>query len=350
MKISFLPSFNHTFPFILALLIIISGCKKNETNNTEFKGLVLPSHFPAVVQNMGGNVITKDGFELGRKLFYDPILSRDNTISCGSCHIQGSGFTHHGHDVSHGIDDKLGRRNALPIQNLLWQSSYFWDGGVHNIDMISLNPIENPVEMDEDPVNVLNKLRSHPQYPALFKKAFGTEDITTTRFLQAMTQFQAMLISANSKYDKYKRGETTLSANEMDGLNLFNQKCAQCHSGELFSDNSFRNNGITNDFTNDQGRYEISLISSDIGKYKVPSLRNVAKTAPYMHTGTLETLEEVLNHYTGSVKDAPSLDPLLKNGSQLGLSITSAEKQKIIAFLNTLTDEEFIRNPLFAEQ
>lgn len=337
---------------ILGFLAVamLSTCDKN-TLDTKWKDFEVPKNFPTPAYEMKDNPITQAGFELGRKLFYDPILSRDNTISCGSCHIQGSAFTHHGHDLSHGIDDKLGKRNALPIQNLLWQSSYFWDGGVHNLDMISINPMENPVEMDEKLANVMEKLKKHSEYPTLFKKAFGSEEVNSQRFLQAMSQFMAMLVSANSKYDKYIRNEGVIfTEEEKAGLDLFKQKCASCHKGELFSDFSFRNNGILKDFSRDKGRYEISLLDSDIGKFKVPSLRNIEKTPPYMHNGVYLTLESVLEHYNSEVKPSTTLDSTLIQGSKYGIPLSQDEKTKIVAFLKTLTDETFIRDSRFAEQ
>lgn len=334
--------------FLLFVAVLIS-CKKPE-NEKPFLGLVLPDNFPKPAYALEDNPVTREGFELGRKLFYDPILSRDNTISCGSCHAQGAAFTHKGHDVSHGIDDLLGKRNALPVQNLLWQSSYFWDGGVHNIDLIALNPIKNPVEMDEDPAKVIEKLNAHPEYPSLFKKAFGTSQITSKEFLQAMSQFMAMLISADSKYDQFMKGSATFSLDETTGYALFKDKCASCHSGELFSDFSFRNNGLTADFTNDQGRYDVSLKEEDIGKFKVPSLRNIAKTGPYMHSGKFTKLSEVLDYYGSGVKNSNTLDPILTKNGQLGIPLNQDEKAQIIAFLMTLTDTDFLHNPDFSEQ
>jgi cytochrome c peroxidase len=322
----------------------------NPTNITGFTSLQFPAHFPQPIYTMSDNKPTKAGFELGKKLFYDPILSRNNTISCGSCHISTSAFTHHGHDKSHGIDDLLGRRNTPPLQNLLWQPSYFWDGGVHNLDLVPLNAIQNPVEMDESPANVLIKLRAHPQYPVLFKQAFGSDAITSQDFLHALSQFMGMLISADSRYDKYKKGDANaLSAEELAGLQLFRQKCASCHTGELFSDFSFRNNGLNSTFNNDKGRFEISLQNQDIGKFKVPSLRNIAKTAPYMHAGQLRSLDAVLQHYAQNVQYSTTLDTILQENGQLGIPMTAAEQQKIIAFLNTLTDETFIRDTRFVE-
>ncbi len=337
-------SAKYLFAF-LASMVLFSACQKE--NAEPWQGLRLPSNFPQPYYKMDKNPVTQAGFELGRKLFYDPILSRNNTISCGSCHNQGSAFTHHGHDVSHGIDDLLGRRNALPVQNLLWQSSFFWDGGVSHIDLISINPIENPVEMDESITQAIQKLKTSSTYPALFKRAFGTEEVTSQRFLQAMSQFMAMLISANSKYDQVMRKENgaTFSAEELAGFSLFQEKCGSCHQGSLFSDFSFRNNGLSAEFSQDAGRYEISLLEEDKGKFKVPSLRNIAKTAPYMHHGQIGTLEGVLDHYSSGVKQSTTLDPLLKKG----IPMTATEKTQIIAFLKTLTDDDFIRNPMFAE-
>lgn len=336
---------------IALFMFFVTSCSKHKDDlkTDQWEGLKFPSHFPPPYYKMEDNPVTKDGFELGKKLFYDPILSRNNTISCGSCHIQSSSFTHHGHDVSHGIDDKLGRRNAPPIQNVLWEINFFWDGGVHNIDLIPLNAIQNPVEMDENLNNVIAKLQKNTDYQKLFEKAFGSNVINSTHFLQALSQFMSMLISADSKYDSYLKGETALTPDELEGMAIFNQKCSQCHSGSLFTDNSFRNNGLSSDFTFDKGRYEISLIDSDIGKFKVPSLRNVMRTAPYMHNGKIETLEAVLEHYSTYIKKSPTLDPILGKENQLGIPLTSKEKQKIIIFLNTLTDEKFIRNPMFSE-
>ena len=331
------------------LIVLFVGCKKSE-NEIPFKGLQIPENFPKPAYSMSDNPVTKEGFELGRKLFYDPILSRDNTISCGSCHNQGSAFTHHGHDISHGINDLLGRRNALPVQNLLWQDSYFWDGGVHNIDLIPLNPIQNPVEMDEDIAKLLDKLRANSEYPTLFKRAFGTTQITNQRFLQAMSQFMAMLISANSRYDQFIKGTVAFTDSEKAGFELFKSKCAGCHKGELFSDFSFRNNGLTSTYTLDKGRYEISLNEDDIGKFKVPSLRNISKTAPYMHTGGFATLKDVLDHYGSGVQISPTLDPLLQLNNKPGIILTEDEKLKIIDFLKTLTDTDFLHNPDFSEQ
>jgi len=333
------------------LLLTVAGCQK-DTPSPVFEGPFLPANFPSPVYDLSKNPVTEAGFTLGKRLFYAPLLSRDNTVACGDCHISFAAFSHPDHAVSHGIDGLLGRRNALPIQNMLWRTTFFWDGGVPHLDFTPLNAIQNPVEMDESPGRVLDKLRAHPQYPALFKAAFGSEEINTARFLQALSQFMAMLVSANSRYDRYVRNEPggTLSADEREGLALFRQKCASCHATDLFTDQTFRNNGLDRSFEFDQGRFEVSALSGDEGKFAVPSLRNVTSTAPYMHDGRFKTLEQVLEHYASGVQPSPTLDPLLRQpNGQLGIPLTADEKRKIIAFLGTLRDEEFLRDKRFAE-
>ncbi|MDX1911419.1 MAG: cytochrome c peroxidase [Saprospiraceae bacterium] len=336
---------------IFAAILLIAACGEKETYQA-FEGPQVPSNFPSPAYDLGLNPVTEAGFMLGKKLFYDKILSRDTTIACADCHISYAAFSHPEHPTSHGIDNQFGRRNALPIQNMLWKKDFFWDGGVPNLDLVPLNAIQNPVEMDANPAEILMRLREHPDYPDLFKVAFGSEEINTARFLQSLSQFMAMLVSANSKYDKYVRGEPggEMTVQELSGLQTFQVKCAACHATDLFTDNSFRNNGILADFSFDRGRNEVSQLSEDIGKFRVPSLRNLGSTDPYMHHGKFKTLEAVLDHYSGGVLDSPTLDPLLRqDDGTLGIPMTAEEKQNILAFLKTLNDEAFIRNPLFAE-
>jgi cytochrome c peroxidase len=337
------------------LLGLHAGCSEDaqikESNPSPLE-LDIPSNFPEPVYDLLANPLTEEGIALGKMLFYDPALSRDNTISCGFCHQQPTAFTHHGHDVSHGIGDLLGRRNSLPVQNLIWYRNFFWDGGVHNLDLVPLNAISNPVEMDEEPTNILLKLEKQQKYKDKFKAAFGSEEINSTRFLQSLTQFMATMISANSRYDRYVRNEgVQLSPNELQGEVLFRQHCASCHSTDLFTDQSFRNNGFSNenDFLKDPGRQEITLNPEDRGKFKVPSLRNVEYTAPYMHNGKLNSLREVLNFYTSGVQLSSTLDPLLVQNGQPGIDLTVDEENRIIDFLKTLTDEEFLSDRRFSE-
>ncbi len=338
--------------FILSLFLLLgmAGCQKDEPTADGAIKFSVPSNFPNPTYDFSKNELTQAGFELGRKLFYDPIFSRDSSISCADCHISFSAFSHTDHVTSHGIDGLLGKRNALPIQNMAWRSSFFWDGGVPLLDLVPLNAIQSPVEMDESPGMVVQKLNRHPEYPALFRTVFPGEDtISGATMLKALSQFMLLLVSADSRYDKYVRHEKggDLSSEELAGLALFKQKCANCHATDLFTDQTFRNNGLLSDFSNDLGRNLVSTFPEDIGKFAVPSLRNIDKTAPYMHHGKLKTLESVLEHYALGVKDSPTLDSLLKKDGQLGIPMTETEKKQIIVFLKTLTDEDFIRDTRF---
>ncbi len=309
----------------------------------------VPANFPEPTYNFDKNPVTKDGFELGKALFNDPILSRDLTISCAECHTQSSGFTHHGHDLSHGIDNRVGTRNSMPIQNLAWESEFFWDGGVGDLDFVPIAPIENPVEMDEKTGVVLEKLRKSSKYPAMFKRAYGSEEITSAKFLKALSQFMLTLVSADSRYDKFVRNEgETLTPDESAGLTIFKQKCASCHAGELFTDRSFRNNGLFLQ-GNDPGRALITADEADRNKFRVPSLRNVAVTGPYMHDGRFYTLDAVLDHYAENVQNTPNLDPLLNKDGQRGIALTKDERRQVVAFLNTLTDDTFLKNRKFSQ-
>ncbi len=309
-----------------------------------------PPEFPALVYDLSKNPLTPAGAELGRRLFYDPLLSRDGSIACAECHRQDAGFTHHGHDLSHGIDNRIGERNSQPIQNLAWERTFFWDGGVHDLDLQPVVPLENPVEMDEKFGNVLQKVRQSPKYPALFRAAYGSDEITSAQFLKALSQFMLTLVSANSRYDRYRRGEETFTADEKAGLGLFQTKgCATCHAGALFSDGSFRNNGIGRGVTDDLGRAKITELAADRYTFRVPSLRNVEVTKPYMHDGRFYDLETVIDHYRERVQDGPTLAPFLKQGGRSGISISDEEKRQLVLFLKTLTDREFLTNPKFAE-
>lgn len=324
-----------------------------------------PSYFPNPVYDLSKNPMTVEGVELGRFLFYDGILSRTDKIGCGTCHQQQAAFTHHGHDLSHGVDDLIGTRNAPSVQNMAWNTSFFWDGGVHDMDMVPPVPIQNKVEMDERVPNVIEKLKKTPvtgaakqvNYPKMFKAAFGTDEINADRMMQALSQFMMSMVSATSRYDYFVRGDASaLTAQEKDGLAIFKQKCATCHSGELFSDQKFRNNGLPTNKINDQGRYNITLNENDRLKFKVPSLRNAGLTAPYMHDGRFTTLQQVLDHYANdqsgknTIYDSPTLDPLLNiAGQKKGINLTGSEKQSIIAFLNTLNDDDFIKDKRFSD-
>ncbi len=334
--------------FIAIILVAMNACEvdpviKEElpTNDIRFS---VPQGWPQPVYDYSTNPLTTEGFVLGRKLFYDTRLSRNNTISCGSCHQQFAAFSHLDHAVSHGIDGLLGTRNAPGLYNLNWHPSFMWDGGVNHLEVQPLAPIDNPVEMDEDINNVVVKLQNDADYRRLFREAFGTETITTPLILKAMAQFQGMLVSANSKYDRYMKGETSLSSSELNGLNLFQQKCNSCHTAPLFTNFQYMNNGLDSVFA-DAGRARITLLAADSGTFKVPSLRNVGLTRQYMHDGRFNTLEEVLDHYSSGVVNSSTISA----GVVGGIPMTAQEKQDIIAFLKTLSDYSFINDRRFAD-
>ncbi len=288
------------------------------------------------------------GFALGKKLFFDPLLSRDNSVSCNNCHQQSRAFADTPlHPTSIGIENRFGVRNAPALNNLAFVNEFFWDGGVTHLDFVPINAIESDIEMGETLENVVSKLNEHETYPELFKAAFGIDKITSPYMLHALSQFTVMMVSASSRYDKYVMGEGTLSDDELLGLALFKQKCGTCHSGELFSDFSYRNNGLSASF-GDIGRGLITESESDNGKFRVPSLRNIEVTAPYMHNARFQTLEEVLDHYAEGMINSPSIDPVfMKDGKVIGIPLTSSEKSQIIAFIKTLTDDEFLTDPKF---
>jgi cytochrome c peroxidase len=338
----------------LSILLVISLWACNKTSVPEYPEVRFekPAHFPEPVYKFENNPITGAGFALGRKLFYDGSLSRDGSVSCGFCHLQTAAFTHHGHDLSHGIDNQLTERNATPIMNLAWQTEFFWDGGVHDLDLVSIVPIQNPVEMDQTLDQVLAKLRQNPDYPPLFEAAYGDPEVTTSRFLKALSQFMLMCVSADTPYDRFKQGDTqALTADEQAGLQVVRAKCGTCHSGELFSDFSFRNNGLSHQFNNDEGRFAVTLRPEDMHAFKTPSLRNLGFTSPYMHDGRFGSIDKVLDHYANGIVDSPTLDPALRRpDGTLGISLTTTERQQIKAFLAALNDEDFIRKEALSEQ
>jgi cytochrome c peroxidase len=299
---------------------------------------VIPEGWAKPTYDFSKNPLTKQGFELGRQLFYDPILSRDNTISCASCHLQATGFTHVDHELSHGIDGRIGKRNSMTIMNLAWSKNFMWDGSVNHLDMQPLAPISNFAEMDENLGNVLNKLNNSNKYKMLFYKSFGDSLATGQRMLLAFSQFILQLNSYNSKYDKYVRHEAggDFTEQEKNGLQLFRTHCASCHTEPLFTNQNFEKNGLPIDTTlNDFGRMTLTHKREDSLKFKVPTLRNIQFTFPYMHDGRFKKLREVVNHYA-------TTDKLTQP-----IPLNSNEKTDIIAFLLTLTDNDFLFDKRF---
>ncbi len=327
-----------------------AGCKKDSIDPGTWQPVTftVPKGWPQPVYNFDGNPLSYDGFTLGRKLFYDVRLSRDNTISCGSCHQQFASFAHAGHDISHGINGLLGARNSPGLANVAWLPSFFWDGGVNHIESQPINPIQNPVEMDMTITEVVDRVNADADYRQRFKKVFGSEAANSQRIFRAMAQFMGAMVSANSKYDKYTNNPAAgyFDQHELHGLELFRQNCATCHKEPLFSDFSFRNNGLEpNVAVNDSGRAHITNNPADRYKFKVPSLRNVALSKPYMHDGRIATLDAAVEHYRTGVYASATTDPIVEGG----IKMSDNDKKDLVSFLETLTDSTFVNNKLFAE-
>jgi cytochrome c peroxidase len=303
-----------------------------------------PANWPKPVYNFSKNALSKEKILLGRVLFYDPFVSKDGKVSCASCHSQFSAFTHVDHALSHGIHDSIGTRNSPALMNLAWQSSFMWDGAINNLDVQALAPISHPAEMGSSINELVNKLQALRLYRQLYANAFGDSAITGERTLKALSQFMLTLVSANSKYDKVKRQEDTFTVQEENGYRLFQKNCASCHAEPLFTNNGFANNGLAVDTVlKDYGKVKVTHRQTDSLKFKVPTLRNIEFTYPYMHDGRFKKLSEVLNHYTKEIIQSPTLSVELK----AGLTLTSNEKVDLIAFLLTLSDKEFVFNKEF---
>lgn len=302
--------------------------------------LVYPSYFPQPTYQFEDNPLKSEKVNLGRVLFYDPILSRDHSTSCASCHSPYNAFAHTDHDLSHGIDDQIGTRNAPPLFNLAWQKTFMWDGAIHHLDMQALAPISHPKEMGSSIVKVVEKLQASAVYPTLFAKAFEDSVITGQHLLQALSQFQLTLVSARAKYDEVKAGQAAFTVQEENGYALYQRNCSGCHTEPLFSSYEMANNGLPLDTTlNDFGRGTITKQAQDSLKFKIPSLRNLSITYPYMHDGRFRKLRHVIQHYTEGIQDLAQTD--LKNKIQL----SSNEKADLIAFLLTLNDKAFVFDP-----
>jgi cytochrome c peroxidase len=300
-----------------------------------------PDYFPKPVYNFEQPPLDSNKIELGRILFYDPILSKDNTISCASCHSPFNAFAHTDHDLSHGIFDSIGNRNAPALFNLAWQKTFMWDGAINHLDMQALAPISHPSEMGSNINEVIKKLNESKAYKELFLNAFQDSTISTSKILKALSQFQLTLVSSNTKYDKVKMGKETFTEQEKNGYQLYKNNCASCHSEPFFSNYNFENNGLPIDQTlNDMGRYVITQNENDKRKFKVPSLRNLSFTYPYMHDGRFMTLQEVINHYTSGIEYSETLS-LQFNKS---IELSSNEKVDLISFLLTLNDKDFVFN------
>jgi cytochrome c peroxidase len=297
------------------------------------------------------NPLTEEGVALGRRLFSDKRLSINGTQSCASCHQPGQAFTD-GKSVSTGAEGKSGTRNAMALFNLAWKSSFFWDGRAASIREQVLQPIQNPIEMHESLTNVVAKLAADPDYPKDFARAFGTPQITADVMARALEQFLLTEVSYNSKFDRMLLGEAKFTPEEQRGLQLFQTEydprhgqfgadCFHCHGGALFQSQGFANNGLDETFA-DLGRFKVTNRKGDEGKFAVPTLRNVELTAPYMHDGRFQTLDEVVEHYCTGMKRSATLDPNLGKHPDGGLPLSDSDKHALVAFMKTLTDQRFI--------
>lgn len=352
-------------------LLVIGACENEpapvENIRLKIEGNYNPTAYnleiPDVLPDMNiptDNPLTEQGIQLGRHLFFDPILSLDSTISCASCHLPELGFSDP-KQFSLGVNDAIGTRNAMSLVNVgFYTRGLFWDGRVETLEEQALLPIEDHLEMNDAWPNVLEKLRRHEDYPSMFRAAFGvefTDEITEDLAVKAIAQFERTLISGNSRYDKALRNEIFLEDIEVNGQQLYffelsqqaeHPGCSHCHNGPLLTDNRYVNNGLDsvanlNSFK-DKGRGEFTGRFGDNGKFRVPSLRNIALTAPYMHDGRFQTLEEVLDHYASGGHYAENIDANIRP-----FTLTEQEKKELIAFMNTFTDEEFVNNPNFKD-
>ena len=351
---------------LLSFIGIIFSCSKDDGTdpspvvydgtayNLEYGSLPTPS-IPI------DNALTVQGVELGRMLFYEKKLSGNNSLSCAGCHVQSNAFSDT-NQFSLGILGLPGGRQAMASVNMLWNNNeFFWDGRAHLLRDQALKPIQDSLEMKETLANVVTKLSSEQEYKDQFIRAFGTDDINPLRISLALEQFMNSIVSFNSKYDKAERGELTLTPSEQRGKVLFfaeynpffpntsGADCAHCHSGANFENDRYMNNGLDNDFTfTDLGRENVTNNPADRAKFKVPTLRNIELTFPYMHDGRFNTLMEVVDHYNSGLVASSTIDPALENTRATGLFLTAQDKIDLVAFLKTLTDNDLLTDPKFS--
>lgn len=331
------------------MLIVLLGVSLTllswNNTTTEVESIEIPEGWPEPLYDFEKNPITHEGFVLGRKLFHDPLLSRDGTISCASCHSQYNGFTHVDHAVSHGIDDRKGTRNSPVLINLAWNNSFHWDGGVNNLEVQPLNPLLHPAEMDQSLEKVLEYLNQDEAYRSLFFQAFGDSVVSSKNMLLALAQFNASLVSSNSRYDKFMRDELEFTKQEKKGLKLFMKHCNSCHTAPLFNSNKYASNGLPIDTVyNDVGRFKITGNPEDSLKFRIPTLRNIAYTFPYMHDGRFKKLRQVVAYYAGEIDLE---NPYLSIELRKKIKLSSNDQKDLISFLLTLTDKEFLFNNKF---
>ncbi len=344
------------FPVFFLILVLSLSCRKKNPIQTDIP-VEIDNH-PHTHTKLGTSSFPKmpipidnetsiEGISLGRKLFYDKTLSGDETQSCASCHQQARAFSDN-KKFSVGIDGIPGKLNALAIINVGWQSSVFWNGRATSLEEQALEPVKNPIEMHLSWTEAVFRINSNEDYRDEFKIVFGTDVITKELITKAIAQFERSLISDKSRFDKFLLGEIELTPLELAGYDLFiseKAECFHCHGSPLFTDDELHNNGLDED--PDKGYFSVTANIHDKGKFRTPTLRNIEFTAPYMHDGRFETLEEVVDFYSDSIKSSPTVDPLMPNDNG-GFHWTKLEKLQLIAFLKTLSDTTFINNPEFS--
>ena len=350
--------------FIFIIFALFS-CRKEKVG---FKptpySLIKPTHFPNMVIP-DDNPLTKEGVELGRFLFYEKRLSGDNTMSCATCHMPQNGFSD-ANQFSVGIDGIAGTRQSMALVNLGWENFFFWDGRSSSLEEQILEPVPNPIEMHQSWKDAVSKLNADVKYRNRFFRAFNEEGIDSIKVSKAIAQFLRTLVSGESKYDVMYKYENSMALNsneqsvlgtidpeEWAGYDLFKSlngaDCFHCHNGPLMQVKKFSNNGLMPNSINDLGRAHVTNNPEDNYKFKVPTLRNIALTAPYMHDGRFATLDEVIEHYSSGIHMSPTIDPLIEFGSQGGVQLDAQEKYLLKKFLLTLTDNNFINNPNFKD-
>jgi cytochrome c peroxidase len=339
--------------FILAVIIssfvwVLASCNKEQnTKDLTLLQQEIPEGFPQPAYRFEDNPLSQEGFELGRKLFYDGRLSIDNLHPCSSCHQQIAAFGTFEHDRSHGVFDSHTLRNAPVLFNLAWRNSYHWDGEFISLTDAIAQPIHGQVEMGETFAGVINKIKDDKDYQERFKKVFRSPFIQPEHILKALAQFTGVLVSADSKYDRYKKGTAVFTTQEESGYQLYKANCASCHPEPLFTDFSMRNIGLPVDnFLKDYGRMRITGLKEDSLKFRVPTLRNTYISSNYMHDGRFNTIGQCINHYRSGVQQSATLDPLLTNG----ITLTDAQASNLFVFLRALTDSVFLKDPRFKQQ
>lgn len=348
--------------FSLMLILTIPSCHDDDQDGDltsivyrpEPYAVALPKHFPQL-NTPPDNPLTKQGVLLGRHLFYDPILSADSTMSCASCHLPEFAFTD-AKAVSKGIDGIAGTRSSMSLINIGFvQSGLFWDGRAKTLEEQALLPVEDPIELHNTWPNVIKKLQAHPTYPKMFRAAFGIENsaqITKELAAKSIAQFERIIISKDSKWDKIQEGKAFFTDLELIGQGLYfdddpdlpDAECGHCHNTPMATSDDFFNNGLTQtsslDGFPDPGRGKVTKSRSDNGKFRAPTLRNIAASAPYMHDGRFKTLDEVIAHYNSGGKSSPNADPLLHP-----LKLDAFYVKALKAFIETFNDSTFYDNP-----